>query len=317
MKKLMWAGAAVLILSVFAALFISNKPKNREYTAEEFLFDTVCTVTAYGSEAEAAVTAAFDRLSEIHLATDFYSENSEVAKINSAKGGEEITVSPDLCQMLDTALRVGRDSKGAFDITVASVTKLWDFKNQGSVPTKAQIDSGLQCVGIDKLTFNKGKSALIKSCDEVKIDLGGVAKGYAGDVAIQVIKEFDVQGAIVDLGGNITCFGENPNSRDGGWRIGIQKPFAPTGEYGEIVEVAGGAVVTGGTYQRYFEKDGRLYHHIIDPQTGYPADSEYSSVTIVSQSGLESDCLATACFVLGEDEGQALAEKYGADIYFN
>ena len=120
----------------------------------------------------------------------------------------------------------------------------------------------------------------------------------------------------MDLGGNITVMGSNPNTKDGRWRIGMQKPYSPTGEFDEVLEVATGAVVTSGTYQRYFERDGIRYHHIIDPHTGYPADRDYSSVTVVAESGLYADCLATACFVLGRDAGEILAEKFGAEIYF-
>lgn len=315
MKKAKWIFVAVLTITLFAGLFYRYSKENKGYERTEFLFDTQCTITAYGKEAKTAVDAAFDHIAQIHSMTNFYSKSSQVEDINNQAAGTEIFVDKELSRILTAALDVGSSSQGAFDITVASVATLWEFSGGGRVPTEDEIQRKLEFVGADKLRFDR-KSTLIKNNDNVKIDLGGAAKGYAGDVAIDILKKYNVVGAIADLGGNITCFGKNPNSSDGKWRIGLQKPFAPAGEYEDIVEIEEGAVVTSGIYQRYFEKNGKRYHHIIDPQTGYPAEAEYSSVTIVSDSSLYADCLATACYVLGEDKGKELADKYSAEIYF-
>ncbi len=315
MKKARWIFVAVLTITLFAGLFYRYSIKNKGYERTEFLFDTQCTITAYGKDAKAAVDAAFERLEQIHGFTNFYSENSQIADINNQAAETKIFIDKELSEILTAALDVGSSSQGAFDITVASVTGLWEFSGSGRVPSEDEIQRNLEFVGTDKLRFD-GKSTLIKTSDNVKIDLGGAAKGYAGDVAIDILKEYNVTGAIADLGGNITCFGKNPNSSDGKWRIGLQKPFAPVGEYEDVIEIEEGAVVTSGIYQRCFEKDGKRYHHIIDPKTGYPAEAEYSSATIVSDSSLYADCLATACYILGEDKGKALADKYSAEIYF-
>ncbi len=315
MKRAGWIFAAVLIVTLFAGLFYTNRTKNNGYERCEFMFDTQCTVTAYGKDVKIAVDAVFDRLAEIHSITNFYSENSQVADVNNQRAQTNIPVGLDMAEILAAALDVGSSSQGAFDITVAPVTELWNFSGRGNVPAFDEIQQKLKLVGTDKLKFD-GKSILIKGANDVKIDLGGAAKGYAGDVAIRILKEYGVSGAVIDLGGNITCLGKNPNSSDGKWRIGLQKPFAPAGEYGDVIEIAEGAVVTSGIYQRYFEKDGKRYHHIIDPKTGYPAEAEYSSVTIVADSSLYADCLATACYILGQDKGTELADKYSAEIYF-
>lgn len=315
MKKAKWIFVAVLTITLFTGLFYRYSTKSKGYERTEFLFDTQCTITAYGKEAKTAVDAAFERLTQIHDITNFYSEKSQVAYINNQKAENGIDVDKELAGILSAALEVGRSSQGTFDITIASVTELWDFKGSGRVPTDEEIQRNLEFVGTDKLQID-GEFTLIKSADDVKIDLGGAAKGYAGDVAVNVLKEYDVTGAIADLGGNISCFGQNPNNSNGKWRIGLQKPFAPAGEYEDVIEIEEGAVVTSGIYQRYFEKDGKTYHHIIDPKTGYPAEAEYSSVTIVSDSSLYADCLATACYILGKNEGKELADKYSAEIYF-
>lgn len=316
MKKLKWGFAAVITLTLFAGLFYQSVLKDKGFERTEFMFDTQCTVTAYGKDAKAATEAVFDRLSEIHNVTNSFSEDSQVSKINSAAAGEEIKVCEDMGKILSAAFTIRDASGGAFDVSIAPVVSLWNFSGGGRVPQNSEIKDALEKTGKDKILFDRERQIVTKTVDSAKIDLGGAAKGYAGDVAVEVLKEFNVSGAVVDLGGNITVLGTNPCTKDGKWRIGMQKPYSPTGEFDEVVEVESGAVVTSGTYQRYFERDGREYHHIIDPYTGYPAQKEYSSVTVVAESGLYADCLATACFVLGEDKGQALAEEFGAEIYF-
>ncbi len=314
MKKFGWVFCVLIVCTALAGLFLKNSNKNG-YEKTEFLFDTPCTVTAYGKDAKIAVEAVFERLAEIHKVTDAFSETSDVARINSAESGEEIFVCQDVADILSRAETVTVDSRGAFDVTVASVSALWNFSGEGRVPQKEEIEKALDLVGRD---IFDGKNVVKKALSDEKIDLGGAAKGFGGDAALEVLRGYDVSGAIVDLGGNICCMGTNPKTENGMWRIGVQKPFSPTGEFDEVVEISEGSVVTSGTYQRYFEKDKKLYHHIIDPKTGYPADRDYSSVTIVTEEGscCYADCLATACFVLGREDGEALAEKYGAKIIF-
>ncbi len=315
MKKARWIFVAILAITLFAGLFYRYNIKNKGFEKTEFMFDTQCTVTAYGKDAKTAVNAVFDQLAEIHDITNYYSKNSQVAEINNTAADEEILIREEMKEILTASLDIGNSSQGAFDITIAPVVELWDFSGGGNVPRYEEVQQKLDLVGTDKLQYD-GESKLKKLADGVKIDLGGAAKGYAGDVAITILKKYDVVGAVVDLGGNITCFGKNPNSSNGKWRIGLQKPFAPAGEYDDVIEIDEGAVVTSGIYQRYFEKDGRSYHHIIDPQIGYPADKEYNSVTIVADSSLYADCLATACYILGQDKGKELTERYSAKIYF-
>lgn len=307
---------AVVVLTVIFSLWHGGT-RGRGYSGTKFLFDTECSVTAYGHGAKEAVAAAFDRLAEVHEATNMYSEKSDVYRINNASAGEEIKVEPCTAEILETARKVAEDSEGAFDITIAAVTELWDFKSENpSPPCESDIKEALTHVGYTELTVVGEKCIAVKKSNETKVDLGGAAKGYAGDEVMRIMREYGVDAAIADLGGNVICMGRNPNSKDGKWRIGIQTPFAPTGEYAETVEIEGGAVVTSGTYQRYFEFNGRRYHHIIDPSTGYPAEHDYSGVTVVCEKSCLADCLATACFAAGRDKGKALAEKYGAEILF-
>lgn len=316
-KKIRPLILAVIVLTLALSLWHQSGGSESSYTDREFLFDTECTITAYGKNAEEAVKAAFERLEEVHSLTDMYSESSDVYRINTAAANESVEISPSTADILDTALRISEASDGAFDITVAAVTKLWDFKSEAPKPPhESAVCEALSHVGLNNLILDSEKLTVTKTDSKTEIDLGGAAKGYAGDEALRVMKELGIEAAIADLGGNVTCMGSNPKSKDGKWRVGIQVPFAPTGEYDDIVETSGGAIVTSGTYQRSFEYCGKLYHHIIDPKTGFPAAADYSSVTVICDSSRLADCLATACFVMGRENGNALAAQYGARIIF-
>ncbi len=318
MRHIKWSFLLV-VFALVVGLALNKLNSNNEVSKEKFLFDTVCNITTYGKDTEKAVDAAFERLDEIHQLTNMFSEKSEVFRINSAKAGEVIELSDELTEILTVVKTVEVASGGAFDVSVAPVALLWSFDDEGRVPDEVEISEALAVSGSGMILFDKEKKTLVKTHNDAKIDLGGVAKGYAGDEAVRVLKEHGVSGAIVDLGGNICCMGKNPKTSNGKWRIGVQAPFEATGEYDEenIIEISEGAVITSGTYQRYFEKDGKLYHHIIDPSTGYPSEQEYSSVTVVTQSGLLGDCLSTACFVAGRDGAVKLAEEFGAEIFVN
>ena len=172
-------------------------------------------------------------------------------------------------------------------------------------------------VGYQHILLDKDARTVVKTADEVKIDLSGIAKGYAADCAKEVLEQKGVEYALVDLGGNVVVYGANQLRTDGKWVIGVQKPFATGGEYGQTVCVDGGSVVTAGTYQRYFEWNGEMYHHIIDPKTGYPSRSKITGATIVADSALIGDGLATACVVMGEEEGRKIAAEFGAKLIVN
>lgn len=309
--------SVIIVLTLICGLAYRNRNTVLKHESSEFLFDTVCSITAYSSAAQDKVAAAFDETARIHRLTDFFDENSDVSKINRAGAGEEVTVDIHTINIIELAQRIGTDSKGAFDITLAPVSELWDFKTDTPVPPdKASVADALELCGRDVLLTDKVKLTVTKAYDQTRIDLGGIAKGYAADAAAELLEKEGVDSAIIDFGGNIVVVGKNPKTSDGKWRIGLQTPFAQTGEYSKTVEITEGGAVTSGTYQRYFEYDGALYHHIINPETGYPAQQSYNSVTVCAPSAAAADALATAIFVLGEEEGKALAEKWGASVEF-
>lgn len=318
MKKSNVLCIVIIIIALFVGIWHRFSPENKKYEKTEFLFNTPCNITAYGENAQQAVYETFKKLKYINDITNMYNENSEISKINASGSGYEIPTDSAIIEMLKTSLEISTRSDGAFDLTIAPVSRLWEFgKENPAIPDSVQLAKAQKLVNFQNIVINEASQSITKLNDDTMLDFGGVAKGYAADVAAKTLKSYSVSGAIIDLGGNIVCLGKNPNTNDGKWRIGIQVPFAPTGEYGEILEITDGAVVTSGTYQRGFDYNQKRYHHIIDPKTGYPSDKEYNSVTIKAKSALLADCLSTACFVLGKESGANLAESYNTEIFFH
>lgn len=304
----------LIVISLIIGLWYQNGNK-KEFSQTEFLLNTQCNITAYGKDAKSAVNAAFSEVERIHSLTDFYSPSSDVSRINSAAADEAVIVDAALIDILTVALDVCEKSNGAFDITIAPFSSLWDFGGDAKTPPdEADILAAKAAVNFKNIVLDTKNLTVTKLNSETRLDLGGAAKGYAADRALAVLKTYNISGAIIDLGGNVSCFGKNPNISSKKWRIGVQIPFSSTGEYGEVITISSGSVVTSGTYQRNFRYEGKLYHHILNPANGYPSEQPYSSVTITASSALVADCLSTACFVLGEKDGLSLANQYGVQL---
>ena len=287
-------------------------------TDTEFILDTVCTVSVTGaSDPGAIISDAFSLAKDIQNKIDYYNESSTVSKFNSAPANSPISLDDDTFEIIKCALEISESSGGAFDITIAPITDLWDFKSDNPVPPNdEQIENALAFVGYKNLILDVENKTLAKAKDGIKINLGGCGKGYVCEKITKMINnKYPDAFVIIDLGGNTGVSGSNPRHKDGHTTVGIQQPFEDSGVYKQTVDIySGQSVVTSGTYQRHFYYNDKNYHHIIDPESGYPAETGSSSVTVISDSSLLADCLSTACFVLGEEQGTALAEKYGADI---
>lgn len=310
-----FAAAAIIILLLSGCTTTTN---TSVYSDTRFMFDTVCTIEAGGDNARTAAEAAFNKIDEVQKAVDFYSDSSTVSDFNRAGANQPIVLDEHTFNIIDTALKIYSDSGGVFDITIAPVRQLWDFSSDSShgLPSDEQIKKNLAYVGSDKLSLSRERHTLEKKIPGVQIDLGSAAKGYAADLAASVLKEYNVRYALINLGGNVYTLGQNPKRSNGEWQIGIQKPFADTGVYSRVITAySDTAVVTSGTYQRYFKIGGKSYHHIIDPFTGYPANTEFSGITIKASNALLADCLSTACLILDYDEAKKLADSCGVEIY--
>jgi thiamine biosynthesis lipoprotein len=254
--------------------------------------DTIMTMTAYGSNAAQAVKSAESEINRLDALLSVQNESSEIYKLNQQKS---LDVSSDALSLINTSLEISAMTDGAFDIRSEPLSRAWGFYSglENRVPTQDEIDALLSCVGAEHITLENSKVSLDEN---TSIDLGGIAKGYAAARVAQIFAENNVTSALVSLGGNVRAVGSKPDGSD--WSVAITDPDDNSNQLG-VLSVSNRAVVTSGGYQRYFEENGQIYHHIIDTATGYPACSGLKSVTIVSEDDTLADGLSTALFVMG------------------
>lgn len=271
-----------------------------------FAMGTVVTAKLYGgSEDDAAAVLASVTALENEISRNI--DASAVSVLNRTGRAE----SEVLADAVTACRAVSAASDGAFDITVGALTKLWDFDGGGVLPDAGDIESALPYIDYNRLTVD---GDTITADAGTQIDLGAVGKGAACDAVRDVLAARGVSGAVVSVGGSVLAFGRR-NAAGDKWRIAVRHP-RDADSYLGVITLAEGCVSTSGDYEKYFEKDGVRYHHLLDPATGYPAKSDLVSVTVVCKSGLLSDALSTACFVLGEARGRALALAFGAGAVF-
>lgn len=309
MKKLKGPIAVLLGLCLLAALAGCGESKAQE--KQIFSMDTVMTLTAYGKNADAGLDSAVGVINSMDTMFDPENENSDVYAVNHAKG-QPTVVHGQVAEMLKTATTVYSRSDGALDLAIYPLVKAWGFVDgQYTVPSGDTISALLGDIDFSKVKLTDFADAgdyLVTVPDGMELTFGAVAKGCASNYAIAALRAAGVTSAIVSLGGNVQTLGTKPDGSD--WNVAVQDPN-DTGSYVGILSVGETAVVTSGGYQRYFEQDGVRYHHILDPATGYPADSGLLSVTVVCTDGTMADALSTALFVLGEDKALDYWRTYG------
>ena len=279
----------------------SPQPVSRTVT----VFDTVVTITVYDKDSEDVLDACVAKCEDYNARFSRTSEGSEIYELNHADG-EPVTLSGDTVDLIQKGVEYSRLADGKFDITIAPLSDLWDFKNNtGTVPDDAAIQEAKRHIGYENVRVDGNTVQLLDP--EAAIDLGGIAKGYIADQLKAYLKEQNVSHALINLGGNVLALGGKPDGSD--YNIGIQKPFAQNGEAITSVKIKDQSVVSSGTYERYFEKDGKIYHHILNPFTGYPYETHLQQVTIISDASVDGDALSTTCFALGLEEGSKLIKS--------
>jgi FAD:protein FMN transferase len=234
--------------------------------------------------------------------------SSDISKINQNAGEKFTKISKDTFDVIKASLNYSKMSDGNFDITIGSLVNLWNIgKQDAKVPNQSEIKNILTTINYkDIILDDKNDSVMLKHKGS-KIDLGGIAKGYAADKVVDYLKKEKIEGAIVNLGGNIYTLGtKDGNSK---FNIGIQDPTKPRGNSIGSLTITNNSVVTSGIYERYIKKDNKIYHHILSPKTGYPVDNELSSVTIISDNSMNCDALSTTTFSLGAQDGLKLIES--------
>lgn len=327
----------------------------QEYSKTDFVMSTVLSEKIYGTkDVTQDIKEELDKLEKDQLS--WREDHSVVSKINAdAQKGIKTKLDSDMTSWVEDSLELAKRSNGAFDPTIGRLTRLWNIEGDNpKVPSKQEIKNTLEDTGYTKIHLEKVESqntantkknvdkdikdntaknketsedtskntntnesvSSIYIGDKCTLDLGAVGKGIACDVVQDYLKkQKEVSGAVIAVGGSILLYGSKADGSD--WNVAVQNPRGQDGEAMGVLSLSGTTnVSTSGDYEKYFMQDGKRYHHILDPSTGYPADSGLISVTIVSDSGLLSDGLTTACFVLGKEKGEKLLETYGAEGVF-
>jgi thiamine biosynthesis lipoprotein len=300
---------ASLLALAWAAGSLREAPIQR---STRLLMGTVVEVTVAGCEdatkANEAIDAAFAEIARIEDKFSAFKETSVVRRINSLRAGEALDIDDETLYVIDAAIAYHKMTEGAFDITVKPLVDLWGFStHRNVVPATDQIAAALRTVGAENIVLDRVAKRLGFLKDGVRIDLGGIAKGYASDRAIEILKAHGIRNAIVNSGGDMYCLGRRAPGRL--WKVGIQHPRVRGRLIGEL-SIENAAVDTSGDYEKFFQVGGKRFCHIIDPKTGMPAGSDPSSVTVIAPSAMEADALATACMVLGQERARKVMERF-------
>lgn len=292
MKQLFIGGLLVAAL-MLAGCGAQTSAEESSQTREVYAMDTVMTLEAYGQNADAALDEAVAEIERLDALWSIASSDGEIAQLNAEK---QITASADTLALLTRAKEISAATDGLFSTTIAPLMEAWGFTSGDyRVPDEVELSALLAHVDDEEIAIS---DSTVTIPADAKVDLGGIAKGFTSARVMEIFRENGVENGILSLGGNVQALGTKP---DGSlWRVGLQDPADERALFATL-ELADKAVITSGAYERNFEHDGIVYHHIIDPRTGYPAESGLSSVTIVSDDGTLADGLSTALYIMGKE----------------
>ena len=272
---------------------------------ERDVFDTIVTIRIWDTS-DRSVLEECEKLCQKY--ENLFSrtiDTSDVSRINQANG-QPVTVDQETADLIKTALHYGDLSDGKFDITIAPLSELWNFgHNDGQIPDPAAIEEARSYVNYKNVKVDGTTVQLLDP--KAAIDLGAIAKGYIADQLKEHLESAGIKHGLISLGGNTVAIGEKPDGSP--FKIGVQKPFAEQNDILTSLDIRNQSVVSSGTYERYFEKDGKIYHHILNPFTGYPYETHLQQVTIISDASVDGDALSTTCFALGLEEGSKLIKS--------
>lgn len=284
---------------------ISGCGHNSTIQKSGFYFDTIISVTLYDSSKTQELEHCFELADTYEKYFSTKIEDSDISKINDA-GTKPVRVHEETKELLEMGLSYSELSQGKFDITIGKLTELWDFHSESpSLPNKKKVAKAVSSIDYRNVKINGNEVSL--SNPDAAIDLGGIAKGYIADKIKDYLLSCNITSGIINLGGNVLTIGEKTDGS--AYTIGIQKPFDENGAVIASLKLKGQTVVTSGTYERFFQKDGVLYHHILDVGTGYPYDNGLCSVSIICAKSTDGDGLSTTCFALGLKKGMELIES--------
>lgn len=301
MKKILIALAVVAAAAAAAIFFASSNEVKREF----FAMNTFVSAKVKGFAAENTADGISSLVRELDSKQlSRYTSGSEISRINSEA---ETVLSDEMRDYITELLEVGKMSGGKFDIALGAASDLWSFNDSPRVPSTDELTEALSRSGSDKLSLSGNTLTRADGCI---VDLGSAGKGIALDKVKSYLSDKKISSAVVSVGGSVLLYGK------GSFNVGVRDPWGEAGRSVMTVKLGAGCVSTSGSYERCFEQGGKRYHHILDPDTGLPVENGLVSVTVISDSGLLSDALSTACFVLGAEGGAKLAAKYGCEAIF-
>lgn len=303
----------IVALAAIGLIFHFSGGISREYQSQEFLMDTLVTIRVYGSDTEQmklAVTEAFREMRRIQALTDRYAQpgtaaflESDICRINAAAGVGPVQVEEDVFTLLQLAKEYNEITGGMFEITIGPVIDAWGFgSGEPSVPSGRQLEQALALVGSKDLILNRTEQTAFLSKKGMSLDLGAIAKGYATEKAADVLAKYGIKEAIIDAGGNVKVIGKKEGKLP--WKVGVQDP-RDSGNLVAVLSLIDEAAVTSGDYNRFFVFEGKRYHHLLSPRTGFPAE-ENMSVTVVARDATLADILSTALFMLDQERALEL-----------
>lgn len=277
---------------------------------EDFAMGTTVNLTLYGDSVQTAADAIFSEIHHLDALLSWRTQTSQTAAVNQHAGEEALVDAPELAQLLEEVLPVCQQSGGRFNPAIGALSVLWDIGGEHPrVPEQAELDAALKLIDWQDIVVQNQQVGLRKAGQ--RLDLGAVGKGAACDAAKQLMVEQGIEAGVVAVGGSVVTYGTKPDGTD--WQIVVRSPVDSAASAGTLSLSGTHHISTSGDYERYFEQDGIRYHHLLDPATGMPGDSEVCSVTIVHESGAIADALSTAVFLLGKEKGLSVMKQFQAE----
>ncbi|MFC6164622.1 FAD:protein FMN transferase [Lactiplantibacillus dongliensis] len=273
----------------------------------EFMMGTVVTLRVYNKGKQGVLNNAFKVLKQEAKEVTTNQKGSEIDKINAAAGKHPVTISKDIYPMVKAAYYYSKNSNESFDMAIGPITQLWRIGfPDAHIPSQAAITKNVKLVDYTKVKLNDKKHSVYLEKKGMKLDLGGIAKGFMADQVKTYFRQHGVSTAIIDLGGNIYVMGDSPKgTKSGNWTVGIQDPKATRGTSIGSIPTKNMSIVTSGIYERYLKKNGKIYSHLMDPKTGAPFQNNLMGVSIISKKSIDGDGLSTATFDKGLKDGMA------------
>jgi len=301
-------GSLLILISIILIIYITGKEEISEAERTFFVLGTLVNLKAYGKNGEKAIEEAVNRLNQLDDMFSAFKPESDIGRINLNSGDNPQKVNREALELLKKSKEYSFLLDGVFDPTIRPLVQLWGIgKNKDYIPDDSKIKEKMKLVNYEDIEINEEECSVKLKRKNQAVDLGGIAKGYAADKIRDIFVKNKIKSGLIDLGGNIFVIGKKIDKSL--WKVGVQDPFKDRGQYVGILSAEDKSVVTSGYYEKFFEKDGERYHHIINPRTGYPSESEIISATIVSDNSIDGDGLSTGIYILGIEKGLNIIGK--------